>query len=43
MQRGLLFHRRDIVGVAAVQVLLREAFRGGQRDRAGDRQLVAEH
>lgn len=41
MQRGLLFHRLDILGRAAVQVLPGEPFRRGQRDRAGDRQLVA--
>jgi len=43
VQRGLLLHRLDILGVAAVQVFLGEALRRGQRDRAGDRQLVAEH
>ena len=42
MQRGLLFHRRDILGLTAVQVFLREALGRGQRDRARDCQLVAE-
>src|SRR4029077_9514308 len=43
MQRGLLLHRLDVFGVAAVQVLLGETFGRSQRDRAGDRQLVAEY
>ena len=32
-RRGLLAHRLEVLGVAAVEVLAREAFRRGQRDR----------
>jgi hypothetical protein len=42
VERGELAHRLEVVGVAAVEVLVGEGFEGGERDRAGDRQLALE-
>jgi LmbE family N-acetylglucosaminyl deacetylase len=42
MRRGLLAHRLQVLGMAAVEILDREGVGGRQRDRAADGQLVGE-